>query len=262
MGRKLESAEVLVKLGLTPNEAKIFSTLNRMEKLTAKTIAQRSGVAREVVYKSLKNLKNKGFVEEILSSPKTFRTIPEEDAYEIMLQQKEKEHHELKEEIQQALKNKKATKVLQTTHDEEVVSFSPEKTNYRLKRCWFNVENSVDMIIPCKKFVRWGKYDMEEYLHKSMENKVTIQVVTEKETEKHMENKDIFTPSLMQKLNRVNFKFVESLPEVEMIIFDKKHINIAIKKEDQIKDMQFLSSNNRFLAEVANKYFENLWCTR
>ena len=176
-----------------------------------------------------------------------------------MLQQKEKENKELKMKIQQTLKRKKDTKEFENTRDEELVSFSPEKTNSRLKRVWINAENSVDMIIPCKKFVNWGQYDLADYLDASLEKKVTIQVVTEKETEKHLHNKEIFKPNLVQKIRCINFKFVEKLPEVEMVIFDKKHINIVLKKEEQLKDMQFFASNNPYIAEVANKYFENVW---
>lgn len=255
----MNDIDVLVKLGLAPNEAKVFSTLNRMNKQTAKAIAQQSGVAREVVYRTLKSLKKKGFVEEIVSSPKTFRTIPEEHAYAMMFQQKEKENMELRIKIQQTLERKKDEMNVEIAHEEELVSFSPEKTNYRLKRLWTKVENCVDMIIPCNKFVRWGQYDLIEYLAGTLEKKVAIKVVTGKETKTHLENKEVFTPRLTQILEGVNFKFVEKLPEVEMVVFDKKHINIALKKEERLKDMHFLYSNNPFLAEVANKYFENLW---
>ena len=124
-----ESVDVLTRLGLTSNEAKVFLVMSKLGKQPVKTLSQNSGVARESVYKVVKRLKEKGLVEEILTSPKTFRAIPEKDAYALLFQRREQEKKYLWTKMQQILKRKQQSKNghIAKEEDEIAVLFPRER---------------------------------------------------------------------------------------------------------------------------------------
>ena len=72
---------------------------------------------------------------------------------------------------------------------------------------------------------------------------------------------EIFSPSLTAKLGYINFKYTQNPISVELMIFDKKTLFISTKEESNLNKMRWLCTNNPFIVEMANSYFENLWST-
>jgi len=69
----------LQKLGFTENEAKIYATLVCMKTATAREIYETSGVPRPKVYKVLRGMEEKGYVQITDGEPIHFSCIrPEE----------------------------------------------------------------------------------------------------------------------------------------------------------------------------------------
>jgi len=90
---------------------------------------------------------------------------------------------------------------------------------------------------------------------------VTIRIITEKPVQEALTASNVFAPTLAAKLTYIKFNFVTNSPLTEMTIFDKKTVFISIQQENCIKKMIWFYSNNAFIVEVANNYFENLWMT-
>jgi len=65
--------------------------------------------------------------------------------------------------------------------------------------------------------------------------------------------------SVISKFDYINFRYVQKSPTVQLMIFDKNTLFLSIKKEPNINKMQWLFSNNPFLLEMANSYFETQW---
>ncbi len=65
---QMEYIDSLIKLGLTPDQAKIYETLVSSPVLPAKLIAQRSGVGRELTYIVLKQLEEMDLIEKSTKS--------------------------------------------------------------------------------------------------------------------------------------------------------------------------------------------------
>jgi len=79
-----EVADLLQQLGLTEYEARCFVALSRLPDATAKEISDVSEVPRTRVYDAARGLESKGLIETQHASPKEFRTIPTDDAVELL----------------------------------------------------------------------------------------------------------------------------------------------------------------------------------
>lgn len=256
-----EEVDVLIRLGLTLNEARVFMALYCIENATAKAIAKVSGVAREIVYQIIPKLQKKGLVDEQVTSPKTFKPIPFDDALDILLQQRKEEDRNLFAKAKEVAKKQQQNKFHVKTDDSQIAIIAPKKDDPKWKKDWVSYKNGVDLIIPTSKYLQWPQFALEATIDEAIQKNSKIRIITEKETLDILDNPPAkyFNTSLAEKLKKViEYKFVDTA-QVELVIFDKKIMYVSTQTEKQIKDMVWLRSNNGFLVQMANNYFDCLW---
>jgi DNA-binding MarR family transcriptional regulator len=255
-----EDAEILNSLGLTLNEAKVFVALSQLETSTAKTISKSSGVAREVVYQIMPRLRGKGLVEEAITSPKSFRAIHMKEAYAILLRRKREENRELCKKAREALQRHQSKTALKVEDHEIILVPAGGPKQFRISQEYENVQKSVDLTFPSGKFIQWSQHYAECGLREVIKRNVKMRIITEQQLLKILAaHPEIFSPILISKLRYINFKYVQNSPPVELMIFDKKTLFISTKEESNINKMLWLRSNNPFIVELANSYFEAMW---
>ncbi|AAM03811.1 TPA: TrmB family transcriptional regulator [Methanosarcina acetivorans] len=75
----LKIIDNLQKLGFTENEAKIYSVLVCLKKANAREIFEASGVPRSKIYKVLRRMEEKGYVQIIDGQPTCYRAKEPEE---------------------------------------------------------------------------------------------------------------------------------------------------------------------------------------
>ena len=73
---ELDKSDLLMGLGLTPNQAKVYQTILKIGSATVIQIAKSSSVRREDVYKVLPALEKMGLAEKLLGKPALIRATP------------------------------------------------------------------------------------------------------------------------------------------------------------------------------------------
>jgi sugar-specific transcriptional regulator TrmB len=230
------------------------------ENLTAKSVSKASGVAREIVYQIIPKLQKKGLVDELVTTPKTFKAVPLEDALAVLLEHRKQEDKELFAKAKEMAKKQQQNNSVIKNEDSNITIIAPKKGDPNWKRDWTTYQKSVDLIMPAHKFLQWPQYFAELTIEEAAKKNLKMHMVTDKETQSILENPPakFFSPSLASKLKYIEYRFVDKVP-VELVIFDKKIMYVSTQKEKQTKDMVWLRSNNGFLVEMANNYFESLW---
>ena len=87
--------EMLMELGLTKNESKIYLYLNKNGSTIARDVAQNQKITRTQIYHLLTALQNKGIVTETFERPTKFEGIELESALDILINYKQKRIEEL-----------------------------------------------------------------------------------------------------------------------------------------------------------------------
>jgi sugar-specific transcriptional regulator TrmB len=75
-----ENTDLLLGLGLTLNQAKVYLAILKLEKTTVGQVAKFSKVRREDVYRILPALEKMGLIEKLLGKPTEIRATPISDA--------------------------------------------------------------------------------------------------------------------------------------------------------------------------------------
>src|SRR3989338_419131 len=90
--------ENLEKLGLSPNESKIYSALLEIGSSTADKISQKAGIHRRTIYDNIEKLLNKGLINFVISGNKKYFEATDPNKLKDILKEK-KEKIEKQEQI-------------------------------------------------------------------------------------------------------------------------------------------------------------------
>ncbi len=250
-----KSIELLTRLGLSITEAKIFVALHRNEPIAARTIAKSLEMSRELVYRTLPGLQEKGIVERIISNPQTFRRVSIKEACIILLHYKREEDKEISKLIEELPKDQEVV----DTCAEDTISIIPansENTYWSYR--WKNVKKSVDIIISLKNMMTWLYSTAEQFISLGNNRNVKIRIIVKTNLEKKKIER------ALKSFQFIDFKFLDyrisyDIPISTLVIFDKTNLIICIKNDCQIERAKWLFTNNPLLVEKNNHYFEEQW---
>jgi sugar-specific transcriptional regulator TrmB len=89
-----ENTDLLLGLGLTLNQAKVYLAILKLEKTTVGQVAKFSKVRREDVYRTLPALEKMGLIEKLLGKPTEIRATPISDALTFLVAEEKKKFDE------------------------------------------------------------------------------------------------------------------------------------------------------------------------
>jgi sugar-specific transcriptional regulator TrmB len=89
-----EDTVLMLGLGLSLNQARVYLAILKLEKTTVRHITKFSGVRREEIYRLLPALEKMGLIEKILGKPTEIRVTPIKDALTFLLEEEKKKSDE------------------------------------------------------------------------------------------------------------------------------------------------------------------------
>ncbi len=89
-----ENTDLLLGLGLTLNQARVYLAILKLEKTTVGQVAKFSKVRREEVYRILPALEKKGLVERLLGNPTEVRATVVSDALTFLVAEEKRKSDE------------------------------------------------------------------------------------------------------------------------------------------------------------------------
>ncbi len=235
--------DILVSLGLTYNESKIYLCLNSEHELSASEITKKTGIHRRNVYDALNRLVDKGMVSQTsVNNRLTFSAVHPSHLVN-MAQENEKHIQSILPDLKNAFENSPAKN-----------SVKVYKGVKGIKACF---TESTDMMKKGDKYRAMGCYDMVPVLGDFIEHNHDERI------KKHISTWDIFNSESIERAKAVSQKpnhHVKVLPKnhslpVETVIFGGKIVcQIFIHGEPfviQVIDEKF--------AETYKEYFNMLW---
>ena len=252
--------ELLVRLGLTLTEAKIFLVLCTIGTSTARIISENAGVAREVVYQVIPTLQEKGLIENILTAPQTYRAIPAEYAFEILLERKNQENKKTKKEIKETLKALEKVQNISSDYCRQISIIPRGKALLtKITTEMRSAQKSVDIVISWQKFLKWHRLYAKDEINEAKRRNVKFQVLLEKEIP---QMNAVPLGSLVYGstyFDDLHIRIATNISLVNMLIFDNKKVFIDTAQEKGLPETSFIYSNNPCLTPLSLAYFQTNW---
>jgi sugar-specific transcriptional regulator TrmB len=145
-----DEVQILMRLGLTLCEARVYLALVSSGMSTAKTISRVTDINRGNVYQIIPSLQKLGLVEKAITTPVKFKAMPLPEALSILMERKSKEYNELQAKTMNMLKNCIKNNAKATPKEEEpqfVMIPLKEATDRWVRKLIENTQTSWDGII-------------------------------------------------------------------------------------------------------------------
>jgi sugar-specific transcriptional regulator TrmB len=222
-------------------------------------LSENAGVAREVIYQVMPKLQQKNLIETQVTTPQTYKAIPAEYAFQILLQQKNQENKKTKKEITQAIKTLNTIQQQNSNEYNQITIIPPGKAfTTKIADEMRNTQKTVNMIITWQKFIKWNRLHNKNE-KQAKQKKLKFQVLIEKETLQPKEPPSEPTVFGSEYFGDVQIRFAANASLVNMAIFDNKKVFLDIAQEQSLLETSYLYSNSPCLTPLAVAYFQTNW---
>ena len=261
MESQFSKHQVLIDLGLTLKQARVYLALVESGPLKIALLSKAAKVARPDVYSTLSKLHQIGLVEKIIKKPITYSAVSMREGLSILLETKTRQYEKVRAETRLLLELAKKEQENNTKNIESsqfVLIPEGKAVLDRINASIKNAQHSIDLVLSWKRF----SCGMVSTFADSMENAWSRQVKTRFILEQPSPNKTV--NQLLQfcrDKSCVQIRFMSRCPETVFGIYDKKELFVVVFSEKGLPGSPALWSNNRSLIALAQNHFEILWLT-
>jgi sugar-specific transcriptional regulator TrmB len=253
-----ELTQVLIDLGLTHSQAKVYSALSQSRTSTVKNISRISQVAREHVYEVLPQLQNLGLVEKIIDAPSMFCAIPIQEGLSILFQNRTLKTHELQKKFEKIKCINHNFEMLAWEEGNQFILIPPKKAALnRRKREIEAAQTSIDILVSTMRLGPTAHIYYEAFKN-ALERGAKIRVITEKPED----TKEI--PKIIQdfiKNPSFQLRYILNPPSAIVTIFDGNRILVTTSANAGLGESPAFWSNNPCLLAMINDFYEIMWIT-
>lgn len=250
--------QILMDLGLTSLQAKIYLTLSKLNRATIKTIAKASNIARQDIYRIMPALEKLGLAEKIVATPTMYKATPIKEGVYFLLQRKTQQYSELQKRTIELIENLKEINDETTLQEEEhhfILTSSEQLLWKRLQEGAEKAQISIDICANWEGF-RYRLFKDFPNFKRALKRGVRIRVITEK----HEPDKS--SQKIIQALKANPLFEIRYLPPpvpIKTAIHDKKEVNLCLTTPNKIGGLPSLWSNNPQFVKIITTYYEELW---
>jgi sugar-specific transcriptional regulator TrmB len=252
-----ENTDLLLGLGLSLNQARVYLAILKLEKTTVGQVAKFSKVRREDVYRLLPSLEKMGLVERLMGKPAEVRATPISDALSLLVSEEKEKFDErltgMKNSVQKlSLKDWKQP----VLGEESIYILIAEKKAILAKTSDLvtNSRKEVALISDKERFIPVLAQFSDEYKH-AIKKGAQIRLIFEGESPdnslKEKVKKLIGDISVHVRFHREHLN--------HFIMSDDKEALITTSKETGLGESPSLWTNNSNLIGVLRTSFESDW---
>ena len=246
---------LLVSLGLTSSQARVYMALVRNGPSKVSSISQSSGIHRAHLYEILRSLEKAGFVERTLGDG-GFSAAPIKESALVLIKHKQKEIAELENQVSAIVEE--PTKPTQNSENKREILLISNKnrTLNMVQKSLESCKSNLDLMHTWRRFSQLWPYFSTTFTD-AMSRKVVIRQIVEAP-------KDIFHARLF--LNRKIFqnkslelRFVPITGGNFALIDNNKLLLSTTSSHENLGEAPFIYSNCEGLLGLFHNYFEVSW---
>jgi sugar-specific transcriptional regulator TrmB len=252
-----EGVQVLIHLGLTSSQAKVYMALVRSGICTAKAISKGSKVAREDIYRIMPKLQELNLVEKIIDAPAKYAAIPIEDAFTILLKSRDNATCRLRaktNEIIQSFNGNVRTPFEEEEH--EFVLIPTERAVVKRRQMIDSAQKRIDLITSWERFNQLNiscAASLTNALKRNVEMRV---VIGNPADEKSMA--ELVRP-WREKYQCFDARWTSGTPKAPLMLVDDQKVLLAKSATTGSEESPFLWTMNPPFVSVVRDHIEKIW---
>jgi len=249
-----EEIQNLQFLGLTLNQARVYSALAKLESATAKNLSGISGLAACDIYRVIPELQKLGLLETTIAIPKLFRATPPQDAMKILLKQKQEDIQKMQSKAKEFLAKIETVKNPENEDFAKIVLIPNWKRAVQLGMTrLLKTKEQLDAILKNELFYHLNS-KTAKHLEKLLRRKVRMRFLLESTKAIERQDKDI-----AKLLRNPNFqvRIVKTKISASVLLHDNANAFVSTSMDGLNKPIYW--TDNQCMVSVIRGYFENEW---
>jgi sugar-specific transcriptional regulator TrmB len=252
----LVGVEVLVGLGLSGRQARVYLAVLKAGDAKAKTVAEFAHVERQEVYNLIEDLKLAGLVEQNLTVPTSYTATPIAEAVKLLLEQKTDQLITLTQNAKQL-----AEKLNQPQNPAPTTTqpcFGTIIDGYRGKKYLHAIQEtqqSIDMATSWTRF-KQQSFRFENQFRAALKNGVELRFVIEKPVNHQLPK---WVKATQEKYSNLEIKTKANPLVASVSIFDHNKAAIAFDANSSLSKGPDLWTTNPALTALCQTYFDTAW---
>lgn len=258
MESQFQKQQVLIKLGLTQVQARVYLALVKSGPSKILAISKTSNVARPEIYRNLSKLQALGLVERIIKRPLEYRAIPMDQGLSLLLAKRTSYYKKVRAEARLLIKTIKKEKPRIENKKIETPQFvliPKGNATIRINAAMEKAQLGIDVVTSWKRFSNGIVNTFAESMENVWARKVRTRFIIEKPL-KSKTAKELI--QFFKEKAHCQMRFIPSCPKTNFEIYDKKEV-LVILSETGLSASPAFWSNNPSLVGLALDHFEILW---
>lgn len=252
-----DSLNLLIQVGFTETQAKLYLTLINIGKTDAKTLSKQANVPRQATYRALGELQERGLVEKIISLPQEYKAVPLQDGLAIMIKEKASAYQKMTNEVREFLEKYQEQQEAPAEEKFQISIVEGKETIIKKsKQCTNNLTDEMCILTT---YQRWTHIKMEmcEEVEEALKRGVEYRVIVEKPAT------DIVFPKEFKKIllnPQYQMRMVSDRLKMNACLFDEKMASFSLYPSRTLTETPMIWTNHPSLLVGFRDHFENLWC--
>lgn len=250
-----DETQILKELGLTNLQIEVYLAFASLGNTTARKVAELSKVARQEVYRIIKELSEMGLVSKIITIPTKFEPLPLGEGISVLLERKIERTNKLQTKVEELFKNKNTNIIEKKQFTDYRFEMLPTKAPwFRDNATRFATYKTFALLTSFKRFSSRVNYDKKAFI-KGAEKGTKIRILTEKPPD---DSPVLPIINSLRNYRDLKIRFVSSVNDVVLVIMDHKRVALALQPSNRVGP-PYLVSNHPSFVRMAENYFEALW---
>ena len=252
-----ENTDLLLGLGLSLNQARVYLAILKLEKTTVGQVAKFSKVRREDVYRILPTLEKMGLIERLLGKPTEIRATPISDALTFLMAEEKKRFDERLSGMRVTVKRLSLKDWKQPLPEEESIYILIAEKKAILAKTAGLIRNSRKEValIADKERIILILSQLSDECKQAIKEGAQIRLIFEGDS-----TDDLLKEKVKKLIDdaSIHVKFHRK-PLSHFIMSDDKEALITTSKESGLGESPSLWTNNSNLIGVLRNSFESDW---
>ena len=255
-----EELKVLITLGLTKLQAKVYLACCKLNQASVKSISISGGIARSEVYRAIIGLQKIGMMEKVFANPIEFRIVPLTSSIPMLLRKRKQEIRCAEQQARRLIRLNQNQINVSETDDKTIYVSKTESYLPQIRQSTQNCSSSLDIIGDFSRALDYEKYDILDFLHKenikAAKRGVKIRLIVEDPRDGSP------IPESIKQIwqgQPIQIKHTREGFAAPLAIYDAREFHVFISETTDFLQASLIYSNNPRLVKLLSYYFENLW---
>ena len=248
---------VLMGLGLTSCQARIYLTLCRFGKLNVSKLSELSDIPRPDIYRIADDLMKLGLVERNVSRPTTYNALPIKSGINLLFKQRTKNTKELMITSKKVVQNFRCVEFENEVKELDFILLPGiEQLDRRIVQLLKETTRSLDCVCSWKRLQRAKQFS--DFLKNAWSRNVRCRFLidTPDDTSNYVD-----VMNFIKKSEKCKVRYLPQVPSTVMTIYDAKKTVFILDPKMGLNQGAAMLLQNPSLVNSLQDYFEILWIT-